>query len=46
MPELAGDDLAWKADCLLEPSRNFTEREEGPPLPMDPPILSFDMPTS
>lgn len=39
--------LAWKADCLLlDPSSSFSDREEGPLLPMESPRLSFDMPTS
>jgi hypothetical protein len=46
MLELLEAGLAWKADCLGDPSSNFWEREEGPSLPIDSPKLSFDMPTS
>jgi hypothetical protein len=46
MPELLEAGLAWKADCLDDPSSNFKEREEEPSSPIDSPKLSFDMPTS
>ncbi|KAK6783075.1 hypothetical protein RDI58_020871 [Solanum bulbocastanum] len=47
MPELADDGLAWKADCLEEPSTRFSDREGGlAASPMDSPKLSFDIPTS
>lgn len=46
MLEVLEAGLAWKADCLDDPSSSFREREEGPAWPIDSPKLSFDMPTN